>query len=323
MTGPQRPNSGRQSYRLEVGRSGFTVLLALSDPVERRGLAEFLGSAGCHVVAVENDRLALEETAQRGFGAAVADLYTLEVKGVALAGKLAESAPDTEVILVVSAAAAGRREKCERLGVLDVLERPFDAAELLALIKQSEGGSRSRRLAAAERGRSEPRPGERSRRMLVVDDNPDLCAMVVELLAGKGLEVSGATSLPAALERLAGEDFDLVITDLDLDGQKGAEAVRLLRQAGPDAMIVAMSGSGDLADAARAAGAHAFLAKPFGMNELRAAVAQAGSGGASRRGRGRGSKPPAAGAKDILASLARRARDLIGMLGLTLGSPWL
>ncbi len=113
--------------------------------------------------------------------------------------------------------------------------------------------------------------------ILVIDDDPAVREVVREMLRGEGHEVSTADNGRQALEALAAEVFDLVVTDLIMPEQEGIETIAEIRRRDPDIPIVAMSGGGrlgpgDYLETARFLGADATLAKPFGRQELIATV---------------------------------------------------
>lgn len=115
--------------------------------------------------------------------------------------------------------------------------------------------------------------------ILVIDDDPAVREVVREMLRGEGHEVSTAENGRQALQALAADVFDLVVTDLIMPEQEGIETIAEIRRRDPDIPIVAMSGGGrlgpgDYLETARFLGADATLAKPFGRQELIAIVEQ-------------------------------------------------
>jgi CheY-like chemotaxis protein len=66
-------------------------------------------------------------------------------------------------------------------------------------------------------------------RVLVVDDEPKLVQLMLRLLSEDGLIVSAATDARIALRKIAHEEFDLVITDLDLGQSKGTALMKAVK----------------------------------------------------------------------------------------------
>ena len=113
--------------------------------------------------------------------------------------------------------------------------------------------------------------------VLMVDDEKDMCDLVVDYLGREGYDVDAATDGREAMERIRRADYDVVVTDLrmrDLGGMELLEAVHAERPEIPVILITAF-GSIDRAVEAMKAGAFYFVTKPFKLSELEALVAKA------------------------------------------------
>jgi CheY-like chemotaxis protein len=80
-------------------------------------------------------------------------------------------------------------------------------------------------------------------RILIVDDDPLIRELHTLVLNLDGYEVEAATDGADALERLAAEHFDLIVTDRSMPNLDGASMVFALRSAGSRIPIVMVSGS--------------------------------------------------------------------------------
>jgi two-component system cell cycle response regulator DivK len=125
----------------------------------------------------------------------------------------------------------------------------------------------------AEPGRMEGAQAERPV-ILLVEDDPDLRALAVKVLASRGYSsipaADGEEGVRIALEGAA----SLVLMDLDMPELDGLEATRRIKRARPGIPVVAVTGhamSGDR-DEAREAGCDAFLPKPYEIQQLVAIV---------------------------------------------------
>jgi len=67
------------------------------------------------------------------------------------------------------------------------------------------------------------------RRVLAVDDEPTVLAVVRDILSGSGYTVTAVTSASEAARRVEIDTFDLVITDLRMPDMSGQELIALLR----------------------------------------------------------------------------------------------
>lgn len=101
--------------------------------------------------------------------------------------------------------------------------------------------------------------------ILVVDDDAGLRDAIELILNSAGHKVTLAANGPEALSRLAGQGFNLVITDLRMDPMDGLELLSQLRVRQPQLPVVLMTAFGDVdkAVAAMRGGACDFLMKPF------------------------------------------------------------
>lgn len=110
-------------------------------------------------------------------------------------------------------------------------------------------------------------------RLLLIDDDTDLCEMLDEYLALEGFRVEAVHNGAEGLEAAQHGDFDLVILDVMLPGMNGLEVLRRLR--GQNALPVLMlTARGDDVDriVGLEIGADDYLAKPFNTRELVARI---------------------------------------------------
>lgn len=114
----------------------------------------------------------------------------------------------------------------------------------------------------------------RKHHLLVVDDDPDIAALVVRYFTAQGFRVSAAIDGLAMREALANDaSVDLVLLDLGLPGEDGFDLTRYLRQQwrGP---IIIVTGRGESVDrvVGLELGADDYVTKPFDLRELLARV---------------------------------------------------
>lgn len=110
---------------------------------------------------------------------------------------------------------------------------------------------------------------ENTIQVLVVDDEPDIRALIKLLLTGKGYLVDEAGTGSAALDRARHNDYDLVILDIMMPEMDGVAACRSLRGF-TTAPILFLTAKTQLADKVEAysSGGDDYLAKPFVPSEL-------------------------------------------------------
>jgi DNA-binding NtrC family response regulator len=115
-------------------------------------------------------------------------------------------------------------------------------------------------------------------RILVIDDDPDMRAMLEQTLKPAGHEDNLAADGKEGMEQHCTSPADLVITDLYMPNQEGLETIGELRRRFPEVAIIAMSGKTaalTMLSVAQKFGAVGILQKPFAADELIAAVEKA------------------------------------------------
>jgi CheY-like chemotaxis protein len=112
-----------------------------------------------------------------------------------------------------------------------------------------------------------PAQTQAPRRALIVEDDPASALLMEQVCRlGGGWEVQVATTLPQALEIVGRERFDLVFTDIDVDGADGVDLIRALRddpqRAAVTVIAVSADAMGPQAERVLAAGADGYWVKP-------------------------------------------------------------
>ena len=113
------------------------------------------------------------------------------------------------------------------------------------------------------------------KRVLVADDDDAVCALLSRVLRPLALvtAVGDGEAAIAALNRIR---FDAIVSDYALPGMDGLALVRLVRALTPappiPILMISAHGAEVGDERARAAGADAFLAKPFSLEQLRSAL---------------------------------------------------
>ncbi|MDQ3724794.1 MAG: PAS domain-containing protein [Actinomycetota bacterium] len=108
-----------------------------------------------------------------------------------------------------------------------------------------------------------------SARILAIDDSPEILR-VVERTLSERFECRLAGDVPEARDRLAAEDFDLVLCDIQLPGESGLELVEEMRSDRSGTAVVLITGMDDpgVVNRALELGVHGYLVKPFWPGQL-------------------------------------------------------
>lgn len=114
-------------------------------------------------------------------------------------------------------------------------------------------------------------------RILIVDDNREIRAILEEYLREEGYDAQGAGDGKEALALHLDSPFDLIITDLNMPGMTGIELIRELVKDGHTTEFIIITGYASLDTAIEAvkAGAFDYIVKPFRIEELKVVIKNA------------------------------------------------
>lgn len=114
-------------------------------------------------------------------------------------------------------------------------------------------------------------------KVLVVDDEQSVATSIKAILQLDGNEVTTVTSGKEALAQLREHEFDVVLTDLQIDDLDGIEILRETQKLWPDTVAIMLTGNASLESAVAAlrSGAYDYLIKPTDVNDLRATIGRA------------------------------------------------
>jgi putative nucleotidyltransferase with HDIG domain len=118
--------------------------------------------------------------------------------------------------------------------------------------------------------------GDVRSRILIVDDEPEITSILSDLFEDKH-HCTTAGSAEEALELLAGEPHDLVISDITMPGMSGLEMIPHVKRSWPNSVVVMISGMQTMESAIDALrlGAFDYVMKPFDLRQVEAVVKRA------------------------------------------------
>jgi len=122
------------------------------------------------------------------------------------------------------------------------------------------------------------RGGNRMRgKILIVDDQKDMCDILVLMLADEGYQTFSALSGRSALNRIKKEKPDLVLLDIKMPRMDGIEALKRIKEIDKNIVVVMITGYGtpDTAREAMRLGAFDYVTKPLDINLIRAIISDA------------------------------------------------
>ncbi len=114
-------------------------------------------------------------------------------------------------------------------------------------------------------------------KILIVEDDQEMVALLREYLHREGFQVGTASSGEEAIERIGDVAFDLVVADVKLEGTDGMSVLRAVKELRPETPVILITAFGSIESAVEAVkeGAFHYLTKPFKLKELRLIIERA------------------------------------------------
>jgi CheY-like chemotaxis protein len=196
-------------------------ILVVDDEVDTcRNLSDILTDLGYHVDTAHDGPTALDLVRRHPYDLALLDLKMPGMNGLELYHQVKRLRAGTVAIIVTAYAGGTTTEEALQAGAWQVLPKPVDFPRLLGLVEQAA---------------LQPL-------VLVVDDDPELCASLWDLLRERGYRVALAHDEATAGTQLRDTTFRAVLIDMRLPEGDGATVFRLARQANPQARTVLITG---------------------------------------------------------------------------------
>jgi CheY-like chemotaxis protein len=226
------------------------ILVVDDEPDTCQNLADIFTDLGYRVDTAPDGPAALELVRKTPYAVALLDFKMPGMDGLELYREIKRLRAGTVAIIVSAYTTPATREAALGAGAWRVLSKPVDLPRLLGLVDEAVG---------------QPL-------VLVVDDDPDLCATLWDLFRDRGYRVCLAHDAAEAAGRLGTGPFKVVLIDMRLPAGDGSEVFRMVREACPDAHTVLITGHreelGDLVREVLRAGADAVCYKPFDVPGL-------------------------------------------------------
>jgi DNA-binding NtrC family response regulator len=113
--------------------------------------------------------------------------------------------------------------------------------------------------------------------VLVVDDDPEMRSLVLDVLRREGYEVAEANDGTEAVRAIQAREINVVLMDKNLPGPSGLELLPTILSVRPGIRIIMMTAFGDVSSYVEAVekGAMEYLFKPFQMEDLSKAIRKA------------------------------------------------
>lgn len=246
-----------------------TILCVDDDAEILEILKEFLERAAFQVVTATNGVEAMFQVQRHLPKAVIIDLFMPRLGGLGALDRIRRLDPGIVIVLMSGVPTALDVISEAGVDVAAALTKPLDLDQLLGtLVRAGVAPSKPSPQAAAKEPPAAPKSGRK--RVLVVDDEPEIRETLAEYLEAKGFEALHAASGAEALRRLPEFRPHLVLLDITMPGLSGVETLRHIKTLSRDTPVVMVSAIEDVETARQtlAIGAADYVPKPVNFPYL-------------------------------------------------------
>lgn len=195
------------------------ILIVDDNEMMVKTLQDILTVKGYEVETAYNGLEAMAKVELLSFDCVLSDIKMPEINGVELYRAIKAQKPDLPVVLMTAYASDNLVQEGLNEGIIAVLNKPLNLGLLLNF------------LAFLSQKRS----------IVVVDDDPDFCRTLADILQAKGFAVTQITDPEGVIEKLVVEG-QTVLLDMKLKGSSGLEILQQIRQRSPYLPVVLVTG---------------------------------------------------------------------------------
>jgi DNA-binding NtrC family response regulator len=111
---------------------------------------------------------------------------------------------------------------------------------------------------------------DEAQRILVVDDDLEMCSLLSDVLKGEGFSTAALSDSLEALRLIKKEEFDVIVTDLKMKGLRGFDLLEEAGKSAPLTPVIIITAFGTIESAIQAMkmGAYDYITKPFQIDEI-------------------------------------------------------
>jgi len=249
------------------------VLIADDDADVREVLAEAFREAGFDVLQAANGLEALLSVKRDRPDAVVLDLMMPRLGGVEALKRIHAFNPGIRALVVTGSIDSELHRQATLAGAAGVFAKPVAPATLVAALAGPAPAS-TLPAAAPASAPVATAGGRPTGRVLVVDDNAEVRAMLEDVLTSLGYATRTAADGATAVRAVLSDAPDIVLLDVYMPGLSGVGALPTIVALAPNAKIIMISGAAneDVLKRSLAFGAHDYVTKPFEISSLSRAL---------------------------------------------------
>lgn len=188
------------------------------------------------------------------------DIKMPDMDGIETLKRVREFDTRVRIIMLTAAGTAELEQQARLNGANGFLKKPFDVFGIACVVKQ---------ILAVR-----PESVEEEKRILIVDDDPKICALLKDFLIEKGYCPVIAASGEEALEKIMADSPVIVLLDIKMSGMDGLMTLRRIRGMNNKIDVIMMTGvkEEDVGEEALKLGACDYITKPFDLDYLEACL---------------------------------------------------
>lgn len=213
-------------------------------------LSDIMEDRGYRTVVALDGYEAVERVREAAFDVILMDIKMPGMDGVETFREIKNVDPETAVVMMTAYAVEDLIREALREGAYGVLYKPLDMERVMSLIEDISGG----------------------RLILVVDDDPNICATLKDILEARGYKVGTASNGERAIAIAREHKYDVIFIDTRLLTTDGLETYLAIKEVNPQAVAVVMTGHrqevSDLVEEALEKDAYTCLYKPFDVEQV-------------------------------------------------------
>jgi len=230
------------------------ILIVDDDPGMTETLADILSHMGYDVAVAGDGYRAIAMIKEKAYDVALMDIKMPGINGVETFKEVKRISPSTRVIMMTAYALEDLVQEALAEGALSVFYKPLDIDRVVGLIEEAGRGVL----------------------ILVVDDDPNMCETLKDILEQKSYKVSVAHSGREAIRCAQEKTHDIVFIDVKMLDINGLETYLAIKDINPKITAVMMTGYGqevaELVEEAIRNNAYTCLHKPMDLDRVVALV---------------------------------------------------
>ncbi len=219
------------------------ILIAEDTPANQLVATEMLKNLGCHVETAVNGLEALEMIKHQDYDLVFMDCQMPVMDGYQATAQIREQEKTTKgrrlpIIAMTANAMQGDRERCIQAGMDDYMAKPVRREELITVLqswyspqqKPYQNFHETQRIQAANKAKKLTLQTIRSMKILYAEDNPTNQLLLKSILESRGYNVTCVENGKEAYNIVQQENFDLLLTDIQMPVMDGITCASLIRK---------------------------------------------------------------------------------------------